>query len=179
MRPPRPAPPALPELTDAAYRALRATAHRVLRRAGPDGVLQPTALLHEAYLRLSREGHTRLPPTDFAVRAARCLREVFVDHVRRRRAARRGGHLRRTTLVDEHGLTPDHRPEALDLHEALHELALRAPRKARVVELRFFGGLSVRDVAGALHLSERAVADDWSFARAWLARRLRRPGDPT
>jgi RNA polymerase sigma factor (TIGR02999 family) len=159
------------DLTTAAYAEIRAIAVRMLRRERRGHTLQPTAVVHEAWLRLSAEPAAG-DAASFSARAARVVREVLTDYERKRRTRRRGGHLHRTALADDHGFVGGTSLDLLALDEALNALAQRSPRKARVVELRFFAGLSMREVARELGCSERVVAGEWAFARAWLAERL-------
>jgi RNA polymerase sigma factor (TIGR02999 family) len=143
-----------------------------MRRERRHHSLQPTGLVHEAYLRLAGSPdlawHSR---AQFFAIAARVMRQVLVDHARRRRAAKREGC--RVTLTED--AAPAAAPlDVLDLEEALTELAALDPRQARVVELRYFAGLDVEETAEALGLSARTVKREWQTARAWLQRRLTR-----
>jgi len=156
------------------YEELRERAALSLRRERPSHTLQPTAIVHEAFLRLVDQtavdwrGRTHF----FAV-AAEMMRRVLVDHARKRGATKRGGGRTRVAL-DEQVASP-HANDDLDLvalDEALEELHRLSERQARVVELRYFGGLNVEDVAAVLSVSDRTVKEDWRIARAWLRRRL-------
>lgn len=151
------------------YSELRRQAGRFMRRERRGHTLQPSGLVHEAYLRLAAvsdlDWHDR---THFFAIAARVMRQVLVDHARRRRAAKRDG----CRVEFEEADAPVDPPEVLDLEAALAELAALDPRQARVVELRFFGGLDVEETAEALGLSERTVKREWQTARAWLQHRL-------
>lgn len=164
---------AVRELMPLVYGELHRLAERAMRGERHDHTLQTTALVHEAYLRLSAGGSPKL--TDrvhfFAV-AARVMRRVLVDHARGLTAQRRGGGAARVPLS-----AGDAREEAppvdlLDLDEALEALARRDPRKARVVELRYFAGLTAAETAEVLAVSEPTVRLDARLARAWLLRRL-------
>jgi len=152
------------------YHDLRALAGRQLGREGALRTLQPTALVHEAYIKLAAGGD--LPAKDRAhllAIAARAMRQVLVDEARRRNAAKRGGGASAATLMDGHGtvdLDPD---ELLALDAAMEELD---PRERRIVELRFFAGLEEEEIAAALDVSTRTVRRDWVKARARLYRRL-------
>jgi RNA polymerase sigma-70 factor, ECF subfamily len=151
------------------YAELRRQAARYLRRERRAHTLQPSALVNEAYLRLAGvpefDWHSR---AQFFAIAARVMRQVLVDHARRRRAAKRAGcHV---TLADADAAVAP--LDLLDLESALDELAVLDARQAQVVELRFFGGLDVEEVAGVLGLSARTVKREWSTARAWLQHRL-------
>jgi RNA polymerase sigma factor (TIGR02999 family) len=142
-----------------------------MRRERRGHTLQPSGLVNEAYLRLAAspdlDWHDR---AHFFAIAARVMRQVLVDHARRRMAAKREGCL--VTLDDAEAGAPAGTPELLDLESALKELADLDPRQARVVELRFFGGLDVEETAHVLGLSPRTVKREWQTARAWLQHRL-------
>ena len=142
--------------------------------APPTATLQPTALVHEAYLRLARgTGHWRSKtPTSFAV-AALQMRNVLVDHARAAGAQKRRGE--RVTLKDGHGLVADHRLDVLAVDEALTLLGRHSERQERVAELRLFAGMTVAEIVAVLGVSERTVKYDWRHARAWLTRQLRDP----
>jgi RNA polymerase sigma factor (TIGR02999 family) len=156
------------------YAELRRMAHRQLAREHERHTLDTTALVHEVYLRLVDGG--RLPlkgRTYFFGAAARAMRQVLVDAARRRRRVKRGDGVKPLD-VDRLELAVDGlAAELVDLDEALSHLAKDYPRQARVVECRFFAGLSVEDTAAALELHERTVKRDWALARAWLFRFLR------
>ena len=155
------------------YRELRDLAAARLRAArGPDD-LQPTALVHEAYVKLLGSGGAAVNDREhFYALAARAMRQLCVDHARARRAGKRGGDRRAMTL-DEAMVAANHLDvDLLDLDAALSELAELDPREARVVELRFFGGLSMEDIAVALDVSLATVEREWRAARAWLGQRL-------
>ncbi len=168
-------PAALEQLLPIIYAELHAIADRHMRRERPGHTLQPTALVHEIYLRLI--GTTALSATSrvhFLRAASRAMRQVLVDHARARNAQKRGGALQVTleeTIVGRD--TPVLDMIALD--DALARLAAAEPRWAQVVELKFFGGLDVPDIAAALAVSVATVKRDWQFARAWLARELGTP----
>jgi RNA polymerase sigma factor (TIGR02999 family) len=151
------------------YDELRRLAARYMRRERRAHTLQPSGLVHEAYLRLAGapdcDWHSR---AHFFAIAARVMRQVLVDHARKRGAAKREGQLVTLQDVDAPALPV----ELLDLDDALRELAALDPRQARVVELRFFGGLDVEETAEVLDLSARTVKREWRTARAWLQRRL-------
>jgi RNA polymerase sigma factor (TIGR02999 family) len=155
------------------YRELHAMARRRLRRERPGGTLQTTALVHDAYLRLlgQREVAWR-DRGQFLALAATMMRRVLVDRARARRAGKRGGGGERIELTDLEA--PDGQPiaDVLAVDQALSRLATIYPRQARVVELRFFGGLESAEIAAALEVTERTAHRDWAFARAWLAREL-------
>jgi RNA polymerase sigma factor (TIGR02999 family) len=155
------------------YSELRRQAGRYMRRERRSHTLQPSGLVNEAYLRLAGSPDLDLHDrAHFFAIAARVMRQVLVDHARRRRAAKREGvHV---TLGDADAAAVP--LEVLDLETALQELAGLDPRQARVVELRFFGGLDVEETADALGLSARTVKREWQTARAWLQHRLLQGG---
>jgi RNA polymerase sigma factor (TIGR02999 family) len=139
--------------------------------------LQPTALVHEAYLRLIDETAVEWNDrTHFFGIAARSMRQILVEHARRRLAGKRGGNRVAVTLSE--GLSDDKQEslDLLDLSQALTELAEYDARKARVVELRFFSGLTVEEAAAAVGASRTTVEEDWRMARAWLKRWFKRAG---
>jgi RNA polymerase sigma factor (TIGR02999 family) len=155
------------------YQELRRRAAARLRHEQPGHLLQPTALVHEAYLRLIDQRHTDWQNrAHFFALASEMMRRILVDHARRRKMAKRSGGWARLTLdgAVAHDDPPD--IDLLDLDAALSELASFDPRKSRVVELRFFGGLSLDDIAHAQGTSRATVERDWQVARIWLSRRL-------
>ncbi len=159
------------------YEQLHALAEAFLRRERPDHTLQPTALVHEAYLRLADQDRARWnDASHFQATAATMIRRILVDHARGHKAAKRGGHWHRVTLSDRAEGGPD--VDLLELEEALLELAALDERQARVVELRFFGGLGIKATGASLGVSPRTVDGDWRLARAWLHRRLGLSGEP-
>jgi len=173
---------ALDDLLPRVYDELRALADAYMRRERAGHTLQPTALVHEAFLRL-----LRLPPgsvqnrVHFFALAAQAMRRILADHARRHRAAKRGGNAVRVPLeVIEGGAGPGpaagaepSEVAADDLDSALEDLAKLDARQARVVELRFFGGLKIEETAAVLAVSPATVKRDWLVARAWLHRELR------
>lgn len=160
------------------YDELRRLAERYLDRERAGHTLQPTALVHEAFLRVREQtGITWKDPAQFSALAARAMRRVLVDHARRKLAGKRGNYRGTVSLDDAPASPMDGESSAADvlaLHEALAALAARHARQASVVEMRFFGGLSVAEVARVVGVSERQVAGDWRVARAWLNRELAR-----
>ena len=166
--------PELDQLIPLVYRELRVIAHRELPD-DRDGTLSTTALVHEAYLRLSRDGLvTSRGRSYFFAAAALAMRRIVVDYARRKRRLKRGGDLRLVPLDDVPG-EPDHAGmDVLELELGLVELAAIAPRAAQVVECRFYGGLAVAETALALGVTDRTIKRDWAFARAWLFDWLRR-----
>lgn len=162
----------LERLTPLVYDELRRLAGRRLARERGES-LQPTALVHETYLRLIDQRSVNWQNrTHFFAIAARLMRRILIDHARRRDADRRGGGAVHVTLDEAREVSNARSAELLALDEALDELATVDPRKSHVVELRFFGGLSVQETAEALGVSEVTVMRDWSTARAWLHRSI-------
>ena len=155
------------------YAELRRLAAASLRRERGDHTLQPTALVHELYLRLVEERSVdwRSRSQFFGV-AAKLMRRILVDHARGRRAAKRGGGLHEVTLSRALIVSEERAPALVALDEALSRLASIDPQQARVVELRFFGGLSVEEASEVLGISTATVKREWNVARAWLAHRL-------
>jgi len=162
------------DVLPAVYDQLRAIARRHLRREQAGHTLQTTAVLHEAYLRLAQDGSRPYADrAEFCVAAARAIRRVLIDHARGRKALKRGGGVAVRVDLDSSLLcTAKPGVDPLELEEALNRLAALSSRQARVVELRFFGGLSEEETAEALGVSRRTVQEDWRFARAWLLREM-------
>ena len=160
---------ALAELLPLVERELHRLAHHYMSRERAGHTLQTTALINEAYLRLAQGKHSHFQSrAHFFAAAANLMRQIMVDHARARQSAKRGGSLRKVSL-DEAAMVCDERAaELLALDEALEELARAAPRQSRVVELRYFGGLSVEETAEALKVHPNTVLNDWREARAWL-----------
>ncbi len=163
---------ALDRLMPVVYDELRTLARSYLRRERPEHTLQATAVTHEAYLRLVEKTHPRWQGRlHFFAVAAQVMRRVLVDHARARQAAKRGGNAVKVSLEDgDAAVEPP--LDVLDLDTALTRLAERDPRKARVIELRYFGGLTAREAAEVLEVSEETVHLDSRFARSWLTREL-------
>jgi RNA polymerase sigma factor (TIGR02999 family) len=175
------------QLVPRVYHELRRLAARYMRRERGEHTLQPTALVHEAYVQLVKQ--PRVPwqsRAHFYAAASQIMRNILVDHARRKRAAKNGGPRRQVTLTDA-VLHPEIRPEnraadnrtaedrtidVLVLNEALDALAILDARQARIVELHFFGGLSFDEIAEVLAVSERTAKRDWAMARAWLKAEL-------
>jgi len=164
------------ELLPRIYDELRALAGGFLSKERLEHTLQPTALVHEAYMRVVQQtGVAWKNPGHLRALSAQAMRRVLVDHARSKKAEKRGGGQRAITLQSE--LIQAETGQVLDalaLEDALRKLAERDERQARIVELRFFGGLTNREVAEELGVSETTVEDDWRFARAWLNRELAR-----
>jgi len=170
-------PGALHDLLDAVYPELHRMARGLMRGERPGHTLQPTALVHEAYLALVDQSRVDWQGrAHFFGAAARVMRQILVDHARARRAAKRGGGELRVTFDEAlgHGAAQD--VALLDLHDGLDRFARLDPRAARIVELRVFGGLTIAEVAEVLAISKRTVDGDWAMARMWLARELKHDG---
>jgi len=172
---------ALDRLTPLVYEHLRRLARQYVRKERTDGRMNATALVHEAYVRLvdARSVDWQDRGHFFAV-SAKIMRRILVDAARARSSAKRGGGLKQadqSTMMNLDALPAagtDRASEICRLDDALTSLAQLDPRRAQVVELRFFGGLSVEETAEALAVSPQTVMRDWKLARAWLGRELRR-----
>jgi RNA polymerase sigma factor (TIGR02999 family) len=165
---------AFQSLVPVVYQQLRRLAEHYLRQEAPDHTLQPTALVHEAYLRLAGIRDMELKNrSHFYGAAAQVMRRVLVDYARQRRALKRGGPALQRVPFDDAINTPiGGGVDLVALDEALSALDAIAPLRARVVELRYFGGLSVEETAEYLGISPATVKRHWAFARAWLFNRL-------
>jgi RNA polymerase sigma factor (TIGR02999 family) len=162
------------QLMPLVYGELRRLAKQHMRRERAGHTLQTTALIHEAYLRLIDARHVRLENRRhfFAV-ASRLMRQALVDLARERGSLKRGGAVERVSLDEALVVSVQRDDELLELDEALQALAEFDERKSHMVEMRFFGGLSVEETAEALDVSVETVHRDWRLARSWLLRRLR------
>lgn len=160
---------ALHELVPQVYSELRRLAEYYLRQERPSHTLQATALVHEAYLRLADENEIDWQNRAhfFGIAAAR-MRHILVDHARSRAAAKRGGGAYRLSLSEVDQLAKQRDVNLLALDEALERLNALDTQKARIVELRYFGGLTIEETAEVLKISPATVKRDWSMARAWL-----------
>jgi RNA polymerase sigma-70 factor, ECF subfamily len=154
------------------YTELHRLAQAYMRRERPDHTLQATALINEAYVRLAGEDIDWTNRSHFIGLAAHVMRQVLVDYARRHHAERRAGGLQRVEMNDDLAVSPDRLDEVASIDQALTRLAVHNPRQARVVELRYFGGLSVEQIATILQVAPRSVKRDWSLARIFLAREL-------
>jgi RNA polymerase sigma factor (TIGR02999 family) len=164
---------ALDELMPLVYGELRKLAASYLRRNAGSNTLQATALVHEAYVRLAgRPGTLMQHRAQFFGLAAKVMRDILVDHARKRASAKRGGQQLRISLSQAERLGRKPEVELVALDDALKELAATNPQHSRVVELRFFGGLTTEEAAEVMSLSHATVERYWSFARAWLRREL-------
>jgi RNA polymerase sigma factor (TIGR02999 family) len=155
------------------YGELRRIAGRLMKDERPGHTLQPTALVHEAWLKLAGDPDARFSDrAHFLGVAAWAMRQILVDRARRRGAARRGGGLASVTLGEEIVGGPDREVEVMELHLALERLASIDGRASKVAEMRLFAGMTVREVAHVLDVSSRTVDEDWAMARAWLRREV-------
>jgi RNA polymerase sigma factor (TIGR02999 family) len=171
-------PHAAEQLLPLVYEELRRLAAAKMARENPGQTLQPTALVHEAWLRLGGDAQ---PPwanrAHFFAAAAESMRRILIDQARRKQAVRHGGDLAKVSANDT-GFdlaAPDDAPgDLLLVNEALDALALHDPRKAELVKLKYFAGLTLEEVAEALAMSERTAKRDWAYARAWLFNEVQR-----
>lgn len=173
---------ALDKLLPLVYDELHRLAARYLRRERPDHTIQATALVNEAYLRLIEQRDTDWSNrAHFFAIAAQLMRRILVDHARAQHAAKRGGSACKLTIIEAMDL-PDDRRRDIDmiaLDDALNLLESKDPQKSRIIELRFFGGLTIEETAEVLGISLTTVKADWRLARAWLYRKLKNGGDAT
>lgn len=165
---------ALDKLMPLVYEQLRKMAKRYMRQQNPGHTLQTTALIHEAYLRMvpQKEKQFENRAHFFAV-AAQAMRHILVDYARQRNTAKRGGGVRPISLEEAAIVTQERAAELVAFDEALKELQTLSMRQSRVVELRYFGGLSVEETATVLSVSPETVMRDWTMAKTWLYRALR------
>ena len=155
------------------YEELRKAAHRQIRRAGSPGTLQTTALVHEAYLRIHQDFRGQFQnKAHFMAVCALLMRQILVGYERNRRAAKRGGGQDNCTVEDFHAVANGRPVDLLDLDRALTALSRLDSVQARIVELRFFGGLSIEEAADALEISPATVKRHWSSARVYLYQQL-------
>lgn len=165
---------ALNKLTPLVYDELRRIAHRYVQRERNGHTLGTTALVNEAYLRLA--GQKKIEWQNrahfFAV-TAQVMRHILIDHARRRHYAKHGGNAQQVSLTEAELISQERARELVELDDALTELAKLDLRKSRVVELRYFGGLSLEETADVLEISVMTVRRDWRAAKAWLFRRMR------
>ena len=164
---------AVNDLMPLVYKELRALAEHYLQGERPDHTLQATALVNEAYIRLIKQEDVewRSRAHFFAV-AAQAIRRILVDHARTHERIKRGGGRQRVRLDEDLAVREERDLDLVALDEAMERLATLNPRQAQIVEMRFFAGLALKEVAGFLGVSPRTVDGDWSMARAWLRREL-------
>ena len=172
-------PQAAAQLLPLVYDELRRLAAARLAAEPPGHTLQPTALVHEAYLRLvgSPGGDQWDHRGHFFAACAEAMRRILIDDARRKATARHGGALQRQALDPDAAPVPEPREDVLALDEALIRLGAEDPLKAKLVKLRYFAGLSLAEAAAALDLSERTAGRHWAYARAWLRRAVEGPSE--
>jgi len=164
---------ALEKLTPLVYKELHGLARRYMAQERSSHTLQTTALVNEAYLRLARAGEAGWGNrAHFFAVSAQVMRRILVDWARSRQATKRGGEAKPLELEKALTVTEDHDPDLVALDDALNALAALDLRKSQVVELRFFGGLSIQETAQVLKVSPHTVTRDWRFAKAWLRRKM-------
>lgn len=165
---------ALQALIPLVYQELRRIARHHLRQERPDHTLQSTALVHEAYLKRMNQGPAGVENrAHFLAVASQLMRQILVDHARRDRAAKRGGGLK-LELQDAMAVQTARNIDLIALDHALTELARLDPQQSRIVEMRFFGGLSIEDTAEVIGVSRTTIKREWATARAWLLREMSR-----
>ncbi len=163
------------ELFPIVYQELRRLARQYMYDERPEHTLQATALIHEAYLRLVDQRRTQWQSrAHFFAVAAQMMRRILVDHARRRAYQKRGGPAVNVPLDDSALVVPERGPQIVALDSALERLGAIDPRKVRVVELRYFGGLQIQEIADLLGISAVTVTRDWKMAKAWLRQELGR-----
>ena len=168
---------ALDRLIPLVYDELRRIAHRYVQRERDGHTLQTSALVNEAYLRLAGQHKVSWQNrAHFFAVTAQVMRHILIDHARRRRYAKHGGEARQIPIKDASGMSMERAAELIALEEALDELAKLDRRKSSVVELRYFGGLSLEETAEVLGISLMTVRRDWRAAKAWLYRRMKDEG---
>lgn len=164
---------AINELMPLVYDELRRIAKSFLRRESSGITLQPTALVNEAYLRLVGQQNVSWENrAQFFGMAAKLMRNILVDHARNRRASKRGGGRFKVSLAGVEGLSSQPDIDMVILDDALNRLAALKPEHSRIVELRFFGGLTIEETANVMGLSHATIERSWTFARAWLRRQI-------
>ena len=164
---------ALDQLVPLVYKELRRIARNHMARERAGHTLQTTALVNEAYLRLVEQKHVRWQNrAHFLAICAQLMRRILVDYARRRQYQKRGGGALQVTLTEAESLANERAPDLVALDEALTSLAEIDPRRSQVVELRFFGGLSIEETAEVLKVSPTTVERDWTIAKAWLHKTL-------
>lgn len=165
---------ALKKLTPLIYNELRRIAHRYVQHERNGHTLQTTALVNEAYVRLAgQEKPEWQNRSHFFAVTAQVMRHILIDHARRRRYLKHGGQFQQVSMEEASLMSDERAGELIALDEALDELKNFDPRKSKVVELRYFGGLSLDETAAALEISVMTVRRDWRAAKAWLFRRMR------
>ena len=171
-------PSAVNELVPLVYDRMRALAARHLEHESPGHTLQPTALVNEAYLKLVDQSRVKWQDrTHFLAVASNVMRRILVDHARSKKRRKRAGGRQRIELDEACRVSPRRDIDLLELDDALGKLASRDARQASIVELRFFGGLTMDEIAEQLGVSKRTVEAEWTMIRAWLRRELASEGD--
>lgn len=166
---------AMDEVIRVVYQELRRMADRYLRQENPGHTLQPTALVHEAWLRLIDQTQVNWQNrAQFFGVAAQMMRRILVDHAKTKHREKRGGDVVRLSLEDTMDLSDERAADLLALDDALQALSAIDPRKCRVVELRYFGGLSVEETAEVLQVSPQTILRDWKLAKAWLYQEIKK-----
>ncbi|HUA82216.1 MAG TPA: sigma-70 family RNA polymerase sigma factor [Bryobacteraceae bacterium] len=164
---------ALDRMTPLLYEELRRLARHFLAAESPDHTLQPTALVHEAYLRLvDQRAVDWQNRAHFLGVAASMMRRILINHARANQAAKREGYAHAVSLEDALGVFTNPQVDVLELHRALQELAEIDPQQGRVVELRYFGGLTIEETAEVMGISPATVKREWSTARLWLLQKI-------
>jgi RNA polymerase sigma factor (TIGR02999 family) len=161
------------------YSELHRLARAYMRRERPDHTLQPTALINEAYMRMANASIDWENRAHFIGVAANAMRRILVDHARAHMAAARGGDFQQVEWSEALGLPAERSRELVALDEALHELEKLNPRQAKIIELRYIGGLSFEEAAAVLDISPRTAKRDWALARLWLFKMVNRGKDET
>lgn len=170
---------AVNQLLPVVYDELRALAQNYLTRERPDHTLQATALVHEAYVRLIKQDKVEWESrAHFFAVAAQAIRRILVDHARTHGRQKRGGAHQQVEMSEASATVPERDMNLVALDEALSNLEQLNPRQAKIVELRYFGGLSLKEVAEVLAVSPRTVDGDWAMARAWLRQALTEDHEP-
>jgi len=170
---------ALPALMPLVYKELRVLARRYLRREPATNTLQSAGLVHEAYCKLVDQKRTTWKNrAQFVGVAALMMRRILVDHARKQQVAKRGGAISKLSLEEAVDFPAARDVDLLSLDEAMKSLERLNPQQSRIVELRFFGGLSIEEVAEVLHVSATAVKRDWAMSKAWLHQQISRDAPP-
>ena len=161
------------QLMPLVYEELRRRAADCLRRERRDHTLQPTALVHEAYVKLVEQNRAQWKDrAHFCSVAAQLMRRILVKYAEAHNADKRGGQLKKIYLDETRELAQERAPDLLSLDDALKSLAVSHPRESEIVELKFFGGLNAKEIGEVLNVSTKTVLRDWQFAKAWLNRQL-------
>jgi len=161
------------QLMSVVYQELHRLAHHYMKRESPGHTLQTSALVNEAFVRLVDQKHVRWQNrAHFFGIAAQMMRRILVDYARGRNSAKRGGGAQQISLDEGLTVSEGRSAEVVQVHEALEQLAEFDPRKSQIVELRFFGGLSIEETADVLGVSPGTVMRDWTLAKAWLRREM-------